>query len=187
MEPVPPNCSLIPVLPSQFCPRRRPCLYLSPSPFSPSVANDLQNKGVTWSLTQTTPSSTTPTTPNAYAALPSCTVSGNATGCGSIDANGVYTAPAVVPSNPTVPTTVTTTPQNVTIVATSVEDPTRFALGTITITTGGPITFNGITPTIAPQGAAYWDIYLNAPNLSSASIITLTDANNGKTTLDFGL
>jgi hypothetical protein len=159
---------------------------LEPQPFFATVANDLQNKGVTWSLTQTTPSSTTPTTPNAYAALPSCTVSGNATGCGSIDANGVYTAPAVVPSNPTVPTTVTTTPQNVTIVATSVEDPTRFALGTITITTGGPITFNGITPTIAPQGAAYWDIYLNAPNLSSASIITLTDANNGKTTLTSG-
>jgi DNA-binding beta-propeller fold protein YncE len=159
---------------------------LEQQPFFAILTNDLQTKGVTWSVTQTTPSSTTPTTPNAYAALPTCTVSGNATGCGSIDANGIYTAPAVVPTNPTVPTTVTTTPQNVTIVATSVEDPTRFALGTITITTGGPITFSGITPTIAPQGAAYWDIYLNAPNLSSASIITLTDANNGKTTLTSG-
>ena len=159
---------------------------LEQQPFFAILTNDLQSKGVTWSLTQTTPSSTTPTTPNIYAALPSCTVSGNATGCGSIDANGIYTAPAVVPTNPTVPTTVTTTPQNVTIVATSVEDPTRFALGTITITAGGPITFNGITPTIAPQGAIYWDIYLNAPNVSSASIITLTDANNGKTTLTSG-
>src|SRR5271170_3215609 len=159
---------------------------LEQQPFFAILTNDLQGKGVTWSLTQTTPSSTTPTTPNAYAALPTCTVTGNATGCGSIDANGIYTAPAVVPTNPTVPTTVTTTPQNVTIVATSVEDPTRYALGTITITTGGPITFSGITPTIAPQGAAYWDIYLNAPNLSSASIITLTDANNGKTTLTSG-
>ncbi|HEY6386601.1 MAG TPA: hypothetical protein VIX91_13055 [Candidatus Acidoferrum sp.] len=159
---------------------------LEQQPFFAILTNDLQAKGVTWSLTQTTPSSTTPTTPNIYAALPSCTVSGNATGCGSIDANGIYTAPAVVPSNPTVPTTVTTTPQNVTIVATSVEDPTRYALGTITITAGGPITFNGITPTIAPQGAIYWDIYLNAPNVSSASIITLTDANNGKTTLTSG-
>lgn len=159
---------------------------LEQQPFFAILTNDLQNKGVTWSLTQTTPSSTTPTTPNAYAALPTCTVSGNATGCGSIDANGVYTAPAVVPTNPTVPTTVTTTPQNLTIVATSVEDPTRYALGTITITTGGPITFSGITPTIAPQGASYWDIYLNAPNMSSASIVTLTDANNGKTTLTSG-
>jgi DNA-binding beta-propeller fold protein YncE len=159
---------------------------LEQQPFFAILTNDLQNKGVTWFLTQTTPSSTTPTTPNIYAALPTCTVSGNATGCGSIDANGIYTAPAVVPTNPTVPTTVTTTPQNVTIVATSVEDPTRFAIGTITITTGGPITFSGITPTIAPQGAIYWDIYLNAPNVSSASIITLTDANNGKTTLTSG-
>jgi len=159
---------------------------LEQQPFFAILTNDLQNKGVTWSLTQTTPSSTTPTTPNAYAALPTCTVTGNATGCGSIDANGIYTAPAVVPTNPTVPTTVTTTPQNLTIVATSVEDPTRFALGTITIVAGGPITFNGITPTIAPQGAIYWDIYLNAPNMSSASIVTLTDAGSHVTTLTSG-
>jgi DNA-binding beta-propeller fold protein YncE len=159
---------------------------LEQQPFFAILTNDLQGKGVTWSLTQSTPSSTTPTTPNIYAALPTCTVTGNATGCGSIDANGIYTAPAVVPTNPTVPTTVTTTPQNLIVVATSVEDPTRFALASVTITTGGPITFNGITPTIAPQGAIYWDIYLNAPNMSSASIITLTDANNGKTTLTSG-
>ncbi len=151
-------------------------------PFFAILTNDLKSKGVTWSLTQSSPSSTTSTTPNAYAALPTCTVSGNASGCGSIDANGVYTAPTAVPTA-TTPASASTTPQDVTIVATSVEDPTRYALGTITITQGGPITFNGVTPTIAPQGAAYWDIYLNAPNISSASLITLTDANNGQTTL----
>jgi len=151
-------------------------------PFFAILTNDLQSKGVTWSLTQSTPTSTTSTTPNPYAALTTCTVTGNATGCGSIDANGVYSAPAAVPTD-TVPTSTSTTPADVTVVATSVEDPTRYALGTITITQGGPITFNGITPTIAPQGAIYWDIYLNAPNISSASIITLTDANNGQTTL----
>jgi DNA-binding beta-propeller fold protein YncE len=154
-------------------------------PFFAILTNDLQNKGVTWSLTQSTPSSTTPTTPNIYAGLATCTVSGNASGCGSIDVNGVYTAPSNVPTV-TTPTSTSTTPANVTIVATSVEDPTRYALGTITITAGGPITYNGITPTIAPQGAIYWDIYLNAPNISSASIITLTDANNGVTTLTSG-
>jgi DNA-binding beta-propeller fold protein YncE len=158
---------------------------LEKQPFFAILTNDLQNKGVTWTLTQTTPSSTTPTTPNIYAGLPTCTVSGNASGCGSIDANGVYSAPSVVPTD-TTPTSTSTTPADVTIVATSVEDPTRFALGTITITAGGPITFNGITPTIAPQGAIYWDIYLNAPNISSASIITLKDANNGVTTLTSG-
>lgn len=149
-------------------------------PFFAILTNDLKAQGVTWLVTQTTPTQAqSSANPNPYASLPSCTVSGNATGCGSIDANGVYTAPAVVPTS----TTVTTTPADVTVVATSVEDTTRFALGTITITAGGPITFNSITPTIAPQGAEYWDIYLNAPNISSASLITLTDANNGQTTL----
>jgi DNA-binding beta-propeller fold protein YncE len=152
-------------------------------PFFALLANDTQNKGVTWFLTQSTPTSTTPTTPNAFVGLPTCTVSGNATGCGSIDTNGVYTAPTTVPTA-SVPANASTTPTDVTIVATSVEDPTRFALGTITITQGGPITFNGIAPNIAPQGAAFWDIYLNAPNLSSASQITLTDANGGTTALN---
>ena len=151
-------------------------------PFFAVLTNDLKTQGVTWSLTQSTPTATTPTSPNIYAALPTCTVTGNATGCGSIDANGVYSAPTVVPTA-TVPASASTTPTSLTIVATSVEDPTRFALGTITITSGGPITFNGISPSIAPQGAAYWDIYLNAPNISSAALITLTDANNGQTTL----
>jgi len=152
-------------------------------PFFAILTNDLKTQGVTWSLTQTTPTSTTTTTPNIYAGLPTCTVSGNATGCGSIDANGVYSAPTAVPTA-SVPAKASTTPSSVTIVATSVEDPTRFAIGTITITAGGPITFNGISPTIAPQGAAFWDIYLNAPGLSSASTITLTDAHNGITTLN---
>lgn len=151
-------------------------------PFFALLTNDLKSQGVTWSLTQSTPSTTTSTTPNAYAALPTCTVTGNASGCGSIDANGVYSAPTAVPTD-TTPTSSSTTPQIVTVVATSVEDPTRYALGTITITQGGPITFNGITPTIAPAGAEYWDIYLNAPNISSASQIHLSYAAGGSTTL----
>ncbi len=152
-------------------------------PFFAILTNDLKTQGVTWTLTQTTPSSTTTTTPNIFAGLPTCTVSGNATGCGSIDTNGVYSAPSVVPTA-SVPASASTTPTNVTIVASSVGDPSRFAIGTITITAGGPITFNGISPTIAPQGAAFWDIYLNAPGISSASIIALTDAHNGVTTVN---
>ena len=152
-------------------------------PFFAILTNDLKTQGVTWSLTQASPNSTSGSTPNSYAVLPTCTVSGNASGCGSIDSStGVYTAPSSVPTV-TVPATTTsiptdsTTPQIVTVVATSVEDPTRYALGTITITQGGPITFNGISPTIAPQGALYWDIYLNAPNMSSASQIQLSVGN----------
>ncbi|MGB8473545.1 MAG: hypothetical protein WCE61_05600 [Candidatus Acidiferrum sp.] len=161
---------------------------LEQQPFFAVLTNDLKSQGVTWSLTQATPNTTSGSTPNSYASLPTCTVSGNASGCGSIDSNGVYTAPSVVPTV-TVPATTTsiptdsTTPQVLTVVATSVTDPTRFAIATITITKGGPITFNGITPTIVPQGATYWDIYLDAPNISSASLITLTDASGGQTTL----
>jgi hypothetical protein len=151
-------------------------------PFFAVLTNENTQK-VTWSLTQTTPSSTTPTTPNIWAGLPTCTVSGNASGCGSIDANGIYSAPSVVPTA-SVPAAASTTPTILTVVATSAVDPTRFATGTITITQGGPITFNGISPTIAPQGAAYWDIYLNAPNMSSASQITLTDAANHVTPIN---
>jgi len=160
-------------------------------PFFAVLTNDLKNQGVTWLLTQQTPTTNTSTNTNAFAALATCSVSGNASGCGSIDTTGVYTAPSAVPTT-TVPANTTTaptdctTPQNLTVVATSVTDPTRFAIGTITITQGGPITFNGISPTIAPQGAAYWDIFLNAPNMSSSTLITLTDANHGTTQLNSG-
>jgi DNA-binding beta-propeller fold protein YncE len=94
----------------------------------------------------------------------------------------IYTAPATVPTAVTPSTSTSTTPQNVTIVGTAKADNTRFVIGTVTIIAGGPISFNGVSPSIAPQGAALWDIYLNAPNISSASIITLTDQNGGKKT-----
>jgi len=154
-------------------------------PFIASLTNDLKAAGVTWLVTQSTP--VTPSSgiipANPYMSLATCSVAGNATGCGSIDANGVYTAPTVVPTvtvpaNTTANPTDTTTPSTLTVVATSKTDTTRFALATITVVPGGPISFNGISPTIAPQGAFYWDIYLNAPNISSASQITITGPNN---------
>jgi DNA-binding beta-propeller fold protein YncE len=142
--------------------------------FSAPLTNDLQSQGVTWLVTQSTPT-TTITEPN----LASCSP-----GCGTIQSSGlytgIYTAPATVPTS----TSTTSTPANVTVVATAKADNTRFATGTITIIQGGPITFNGISPTIAPQGAALWDIYLDAPNMSSASIITLTDQNGGSKTFN---
>ena len=145
--------------------------------FSVTLTNDLQSKGVTWLVTQQIPTATTP-----YPKLTTCSPT-----CGAIvpDPNNsnvaVYTAPATVPTSITPPDTKNTnSPANLTIVATSAADDSRLAIGTITIITGGPITFNGITPTIAPQGATLWDIYLDAPNISSASIITLTDSVGGK-------
>ena len=149
--------------------------------FFVTLTNDLQNKGVTWLLTQNIPSTTNGVT-NTVPQLPTCSPT-----CGTItpDTNNpnlaVYTAPS------TIPTAITpaqannpgsSTPQQLTIVATPVADNSGFVTGTITITTGGPITFNGITPTIAPQGATLWDIYLDAPNISSASQIYLTYPNS---------
>jgi DNA-binding beta-propeller fold protein YncE len=147
--------------------------------FSVTLTNDLQTKGVTWLLTQQVPTTTIP-----YPQLKTCSPT-----CGNIVPQtnnpniAIYTAPSSVPTSITpADSTNTNPPADLTIVATSVADNTRIAIGTITIFKGGPITFNGISPTIAPQGAALWDIYLDAPNISSASIITLTDPVGGKVT-----
>jgi DNA-binding beta-propeller fold protein YncE len=136
--------------------------------FSVTLSNDLdpQNKGVNWLITQTTPTGS-----QTYPSLPTCSP-----GCGSFGSTTGSTAIYVAPS--TLPTTVT-----LTLVASSKADPTRIALGTITIIQGGPITFNGISPTIAPQGASLYSIYLDAPFISSASIITLTPSDPSNQTI----
>jgi hypothetical protein len=145
--------------------------------FNVNLTNDLQSQGVTWLVTQST-ATTTVAEPNLATCSPTC---------GTITSNtptqATYTAPATIPTAST-PAGASTTPADVTVVAVAKADNTRFATGTITIIQGGPITFNGISPTIAPQAAALWDIYLNAPNISSASKITITDQNNGSKTFD---
>ncbi len=149
--------------------------------FFVTLINDVQNKGATWLLTQNIPYTNSSGTSINYPQLPTCSPT-----CGTItpDTNNpnvaVYTAPSTVPTaiTPTQTNNNSSTPQNVTIVATPNADNAGFVTGTITITTGGPITFNGITPTIAPQGATLWDIYLDAPNISSASKIYLTYPNS---------
>jgi DNA-binding beta-propeller fold protein YncE len=150
--------------------------------FTTVLTNDTQAQGVTWLVTQSTPTAATTTAAAVnYPSLPSCSPT-----CGTIASSGlyagIYTAPATVPTVATPANSANTTPQNVTIVATSKADNTRFVTGTATIIAGGPISFNGVSPSIAPQGAALWDIYLDAPNISSASIITLTDQNGGQKT-----
>jgi len=151
-----------------------------PQQFSVQLTNDLQNKSVTWLITQQVPTATIPY-PQLKTCSPTC---GTITPVANTPNVANYTAPSTVPTSITpADSSNTNSPANVTIVATSVTDVTRIAIGTITIVTGGPITFSGITPTIAPAGAAFWDIYLAAPNISSASQITLNfqdsaNANN---------
>ena len=159
-----------------------------PQSFSVQLTNDLQAKGVTWLITQQVPTSTTPY-PQLKTCSPTC---GNITPSSTNPNLATYTAPATVPTSITpADSTNKNSPANLTIVATSAADNTRLAIGTITIITGGPINFSGISPTIAPQGAAAWDIYLNAPNISSASQITLNfqdsaNPNNFIKTVTFG-
>ena len=147
-----------------------------PQDFRANLVNDVQGKNVTWLLTQNIPNTNSSGVFINYPQLPKCDPT-----CGTLttdpnDPNHVtYTAPS------TVPTAITPAQKNnpdsaanVTIVATPNADNAGFQIGTITITPSGPITFNNISPTIAPQNATLWDIYLDAPNISSASQIFLT-------------
>ena len=155
--------------------------------FFATLINDIQNQGTTWLLTQNIPNTDSKGNFLNYYQLPTCSPT-----CGTItpDANNpnvaVYTAPSTIPTAITPAQTINTNalPFNVTIVATPKADNSGFVIGTITIVTGGPITFNGITPTIAPQGGTQWDIYLDAPDISSASKVNLIDSAGGTTTLD---
>src|SRR6266849_2828022 len=89
--------------------------------------------------------------------------------CGTVDGTtGTYTAPATVPTQATA-----------TIFAVSKIDPVRGAQAAITIVAAGDITFSGISPSIAPQGALQQDIFLAATNATSQIGVTLTNLADG--------
>jgi DNA-binding beta-propeller fold protein YncE len=147
-----------------------------PLHFTVALSNDLKAQGVSWLITQQVPTSTIP-----YPQLKTCSPT-----CGMIAPDTADNTGATYTAPPTVPTSITpadstnkNSPASLIIVATSVADNTRIAIGSITIIQGKPITFNGISPTVAPQGAAFWDIYLDAPNISSASRITVFAQDSG--------
>src|SRR5216683_4661368 len=105
--------------------------------------------------------------------------------CGSVDATGLYKAPAAVP---TAAPASTTTPVNaagiVTVFAFSKVDNARIAQAAVTLVTAGDITFSGISPSIAPQGALQQDIFLAATNANSQLGVNLVDSSNNAITLD---
>jgi len=85
--------------------------------------------------------------------------------CGTVDGTtGTYTAPATVPTQATA-----------TIFAVSKIDPARGAQASITIVKAGNITFSGISPSVAPQGALQQDIFLAATNATSQIGVKLTN------------
>jgi DNA-binding beta-propeller fold protein YncE len=132
--------------------------------FSVSLTNDLQTQGVTFLITQGTPTTTIPY-PSLTTCSPTC---GTITTTGTTNTTATYTAPSTIPTTATL-----------TIVAASKADTNRFSIGTITIIQGGPITFNNVSPTIAPQGASLYNIFLDAPFISSSSSIKLTGTISG--------
>ena len=116
--------------------------------FHATLTNDNTPDDVTWLLAQAT--ATNAISPSATTCSP---------GCGSIDTTGLYTAPASVPSTNTV-----------TVIATSKLDTTRFATATVTIVQAGPISFSNVSPSVAPQGGLFQDIFLSASNLTSSGV-----------------
>jgi len=116
--------------------------------FHATLTTDPIPNDVTWLVTQAT--ATNAISPTATSCSP---------GCGSVDGTGLYTAPGSVPATPTV-----------TVIATSKLDTTRFATATVTVVQAGPITFSNVSPSVAPQGALFQDIFLSASNLTSSGV-----------------
>jgi DNA-binding beta-propeller fold protein YncE len=102
--------------------------------------------------------------------------------CGSIDKNGLYTAPAAVP---TAAPASTTAPVNaagiVTVYAFSNVDNARIAQAAVTIVKAGDITFSGFSPTVAPQGGLQQDIFLAATNATSQLGVTVDPTDSSCT------
>src|SRR5229473_2193825 len=144
----------------------------------PFLAEDLNNividpSQVTWGVTFEVTARTTSV---------DCSTGSNS--CGSIDATGLYKAPATVP---TAAPASTTTPVNaagiVTVFAFSKVDNARIAQAAVTLVTAGDITFSGISPSVAPQGGLQQDIFLAATNANSQMGVKVIDSSNAATTI----
>jgi DNA-binding beta-propeller fold protein YncE len=99
-----------------------------------------------------------------------CTTSNNN---GSIGANtGTYTAPAFAPT------------ASVTIVATSVQDPSVTANASVTVITAVNPTLTSVSPNTTPQGQSFEDVYLTGTNFISTTAVLVNGTplpafNNG--------
>jgi DNA-binding beta-propeller fold protein YncE len=144
--------------------------------FSPACLNS-NCTTVQWKLVQPNSSSTTVTDQTANPLSDTC----NPT-CGSIDVNGVYTAPATLPTNTTPTGSVSTAPTTVYVVGNSSADTVHYAVATITLVdaTTHPLTFDSISPTTIPVGGVLQDIYLSAKNLLNTTNIFFTPPGSGQ-------
>jgi hypothetical protein len=131
--------------------------------FNVSLTTDTTQGDVTWGVTNTTVNTGgTPSIAGTYTlTTPQCSP-----GCGTFTTttagNALYVAPTTLPTNTTVQ-----------LYAIAKEDTTRVAVTTITLVSGGPITFNSLWPSVVPQGAVQADIFLNATNLTNQIGVTV--------------
>jgi hypothetical protein len=117
--------------------------------FIATVTNDVSSSGVTWTLTQ----GGVACSPTCGVIAPASTASGTPT---------TYTAPGTVPANATV-----------TLTATSVADPTKSALATITVVDAPPV------PTLVQWASCSSTINSNAVNVTyNCRLPNLTLAGN---------
>jgi DNA-binding beta-propeller fold protein YncE len=86
-------------------------------------------------------------------------------GVGSIDANGVYTAPGTAPS-----------PSTVTITATSAVDTAITATASITVVTASDPTLTSVSPKTAARGSLFQDIYITGTNFISTNNVFVNGA-----------
>ncbi|MGB2664224.1 MAG: hypothetical protein WAK48_09485 [Candidatus Acidiferrum sp.] len=106
--------------------------------------------------------------------------------CGTISAQGVFTAPAKQPAD-TSPissgSTASTAAPTVYVVVWAGADINHYAIATITLVPAStnPITFTGVEPTTIPAGGVLQDIFLNAHNLLNTTTITWTPPGPNQT------
>jgi DNA-binding beta-propeller fold protein YncE len=93
--------------------------------------------------------------------------------CGTIDNNGVYTAPATLPTDTKPAGSKSTSPTTVFVVAWSSSDTSHFNLAQITLVSASSnaITYKGIYPTSVPAGGLLQDVFLDAKNLLNSTQI----------------
>jgi hypothetical protein len=94
--------------------------------------------------------------------------------CGTIDNNGVYTAPATLPTDTKPAGSKSTKPTTVFVVISSSSDTTHFAVATITLVnaTTNPVSYTGLYPTTVAAGGLLQDVFLKASNLLNTAQIS---------------
>jgi hypothetical protein len=106
--------------------------------------------------------------------------------CGTISAQGVFTAPSTFPTD-THPissgSSASTAAPTVYVVVWSASDPNHYATATITLVqaTTNPITFSGFLPTTIAAGGALQDVFLAAKNLLNTTTISFTPPGPNQT------